>query len=123
MPESNQLAIRPILSFPRAAEIGKNYLLTVDLHPVLSGTAWPYTDREEVVIDCLLISTPVFENQALGEPAVVLHRFGGSYGPARFLLRAADQPCEGQLRVILVGRGVPLADLVTPTIPVRSHVE
>lgn len=47
--------------------------------------------------------------KAIGEPAVVLHRFGGSYGAAKFLLTAAQEDMEGEIRIALVNAwGVPI---------------
>ncbi|HKQ72568.1 MAG TPA: metallophosphoesterase, partial [Blastocatellia bacterium] len=39
-------------------------------------------------IYCLLDSAPLFDNEEFGESVIVLHRFGGTYGPAMFLLTA-----------------------------------
>ena len=115
-----QLLVSPILRFPNEAEVGKTYLFTIDLRP---QQRWPYPNDEEVTVYCLLDTAPLFSNESLGEPAVVLHRFGGSYGPARFLLTAGAQAQEGIIQVTLVNsRGVPLSVFETPVIQVREQV-
>lgn len=85
--QSAAITIEPIVSYPREAEPGKTYLMTVDLRFPVDAEKWPY-DEEEHEIYCLLDTAPLFDNEALGESAIVLHRFGGTYGPAMFLLTA-----------------------------------
>ncbi|MGB0386392.1 MAG: ATP-binding protein, partial [Ardenticatenaceae bacterium] len=110
-PEPHQIAIQPIIHYPREAEVGKSYSLTIDLRPVLENGHWPY-DKEEYVLYCLVDSEPLFSNEPIGEPAVVLHRFGGSYGPAEYLLTASEEETEGAIRVTLVnGWGMPVRRL------------
>lgn len=114
-----QLSVCPILQFPSEAEPGKTYLLTIDLRP---QQGWPYQNDEEVTVYCLLDTAPLFRHEPLGEPAVVLHRYGGSYGPARFLLTAGTETREGIIQVTLVsGRGVPMSVFETPVIQVREQ--
>ncbi|NEP63280.1 MAG: hypothetical protein F6K31_41315 [Symploca sp. SIO2G7] len=56
----------------------------------------------------------------MGDPAVVLHRFGGTYGAAKFLLTAAQEDMEGEIRVTLVnGWGVPVKVLHLINIQIR----
>ncbi len=96
-----------MISYPREAQVGKTYLMTIDLQP--SGDSeWLY-EEEEYPIYCMLDTSPLFSSKPMGEPAVVLHRFGGSYGAAKFLLTAAQEEMEGEIRVTLVnGWGVPV---------------
>ncbi|CAL9591445.1 FxSxx-COOH system tetratricopeptide repeat protein [Streptomyces sp. enrichment culture] len=82
------LLIEPVVAWPRQAEAGCDYLVTVDLRgplPAPDGTPadWPYPE-EEFTFTVTLDGAPYFDCSALGEPSVVLHRFGGTYGPARF---------------------------------------
>ena len=95
------LQLEPLLTFPREAEIGKTYLFTVDLRASGGGGAWPYPQTEEVTIYFFIDAGDCFKVEPLGEPAVVLHRFGGTYGPARFLLRAGAKESEGLIRILL----------------------
>ncbi|NEQ66206.1 MAG: hypothetical protein F6K21_12015 [Symploca sp. SIO2D2] len=106
------LSIQPVISYPREAQVGKTYLMTVDLQP--SGNEWPY-EEEEYPIYCMLETSPLFSSKPVGEPAVVLHRFGGTYGAAKFLLTAAQEEMEGEIRVTLVNAwGVPVKVLNLP---------
>ncbi|MEV0035678.1 FxSxx-COOH system tetratricopeptide repeat protein [Streptomyces sp. NPDC050804] len=99
------LLIEPVVSRPREAEVGRTYLVTVDLRGPLglggdgdghgsgsgsgsgSGPEWPYQD-EEFTFTVGLDGSPHFICEVLDDPSVVLHRFGGTYGPARFVVTA-----------------------------------
>lgn len=120
------LSIQPVISYPREAQVGKTYLMTIDLQP--SGDSeWLYED-EEYPIYCMLETSPLFSSKPVGEPAVVLHRFGGSYGAAQFLLTATQEEMEGEIKVTLVnGWGVPikvlcLNDIKITTIVTRKNI-
>ncbi|NER93247.1 MAG: hypothetical protein F6J86_05315 [Symploca sp. SIO1B1] len=114
------LSIQPVISYPREAQVGKTYLMTVDLQP--SGDEWPY-EEEEYPIYCMLETSPLFSSKPVGEPAVVLHRFGGTYGAAKFLLTAAQEEMEGEIRVTLVNAwGVPVKVLNLTEIRVIQSV-
>jgi class 3 adenylate cyclase/tetratricopeptide (TPR) repeat protein len=120
----NSLSVRPVIHFPKEAEAGRTYLLTIDLAPQQALDTWPYPDDEEVTIYCLPNAEPLFSCEPLGEPAVVIHRFGGTYGPARFLITAAAAPQEGVIRVTLVnGLGVPMTAFETSPIRLLEKVE
>ena len=80
------ISIEPIVSYPREVKPGKTYMMTVDLRFSVEQE-WPY-DEEEHEIHCMLDSSPLFDNEELGESVIVLHRFGGTYAPAVFLLTA-----------------------------------
>ncbi len=103
MGEPKSLKLRPIVQVPRRARPGGQYLMTVDLEPV-DPAEWPY-EREEYALTLMLDTMPLFEHQTVGEPTLVLHRFGGTYGEARFLLRANKAEMDGTVRVTLVGEG------------------
>lgn len=110
------ISVQPVVSYPRTAEAGKTYLLTVDLHQPADGGEWPY-EEEEYAVYCMLDASPLFECRPVGEPAIVLHRFHGTYGPAKFLLKAADEEMRGDLRVTLVSEwGKPLRVLKLPDV-------
>jgi len=108
---SHQITIEPIINYPRVAEVGKTYLMTVDLRPVVENAKWPY-DEEEYTVYCMVDSEPLFHNEPLGESAVVLHRFGGSYGAANFLLNANQKEMIGSIQIHLANEwGLPLESL------------
>jgi hypothetical protein len=116
------LSIEPIIKYPSEAEVGKMYLLTIDLRPLDFDEKWPYHDIEEQTIHCLINSAPLFRSSPLGDSCVVIHRFGGSYGPARFRLTASAKEGEGTIRITLVNsKGLPLDVIETPTIHVRQR--
>ncbi|MEI6444398.1 MAG: formylglycine-generating enzyme family protein [Nostocales cyanobacterium ELA583] len=103
MTDTQQLpiSIQPTISYPQQAEVGKTYLMTIDLIQTGNCEEWNY-EEEEYPIYFRVDTTPLFKNQPIGEPAVVLHRFGGTYGAAKFLLTAADKEMKGEIRVTLV---------------------
>ncbi|NET58966.1 MAG: NACHT domain-containing protein [Symploca sp. SIO2E6] len=115
------LSIQPVISYPREAQVGKKYLMTVDLQT--SGNEWPY-EEEEYPIYCKLETYPLFISKPLRDTTLVLHRFGGTYGAAKFLLTAAQEEIEGEIRVALVNRwGVPVKVLNLSDIKVRQDVD
>ena len=119
MNETQQLpiSIQPIINYPHSAEVGKTYLMEIDIKQTEDFEKWNYEEEEYPIyfrVDtyCQGDTTPLFKIKIIGEPAVVLHRFGGTYGPAKFLLTAAQKEMEGEIRVTLVnGWGVPLKRL------------
>ena len=99
------LFVKPIIRYPRRAQVGKTYLMTIYLQ-TSEDTEWQYED-EEYPIYCMVDASPLFICKPVGEPCVVLHRFGGSYAEAKFLLTAALQEAKGDIQVTLVnGWGV-----------------
>ncbi|NER01142.1 MAG: hypothetical protein F6K30_31370, partial [Cyanothece sp. SIO2G6] len=85
MSDSSTLSVKPIIHYPREVQVGKTYLMTVDLE-LEKDFCWKY-DEEDYPVYCQVESN-LFVSKSVGEPVVVLHRFGGSYGEARFLLTA-----------------------------------
>ncbi|MGW0766413.1 hypothetical protein [Streptomyces sp. NPDC002676] len=103
---ASAVPLRPLVSWPEEVETGRKYLVTVDVE--LAGPepgAWPY-DTEEYAVGCVLEAEPGLAVEAVGDTTLVLHRFGGTYGPARFVTYAAGAP-EGEtaLRLTLVTAG------------------
>ncbi len=130
MNETQQLpiSIQPIINYPRAAEVGKTYLMEIDIKQTGDFDKWNYEEEEYPIycrVDtyCQGDTTPLFKIKTIGEPAVVLHRFGGTYGAAKFLLTAADKEMEGEIRVTLVnGWGVPLKRLLLEDVAVVTEI-
>lgn len=103
---SRAIAVKPIIKYPREAQVGKTYLMTIDLQPE-EEFEWQYEEEEEYPIYCSVDSN-LFSSRPIGEPVVVLHRFGGSYGEAKFLLTAILEAAEGEIMIALVNKwGVP----------------
>src|SRR5689334_6077338 len=115
-----ELAIQPVLRHPRQAETGRRYVFTVDLK-VPAGHSWPDPKREEITFYCMLDSWPLFRCESGSEP-IILHRFGGSYGPARFVLTASEEESRGKVSITLVNEwGAPLTVLETDEIEVFQN--
>lgn len=94
------VAVQPVVNWPRSAAAGQRYLVTVDV--VLAEPAnWPY-DREEFIVGCVLDGGDAFTVEALGSTNMVLHRFGGTYGPVRFAARAERDPADDGSDVLLL---------------------
>jgi|GEM_PF-1945675 len=118
---SRQIAVEPVISYPRVAQTSKTYLMTVDLR-LVEGSEWPY-ESEEYALYCIVDSLPLFSNEPIGAGAVVLHRFGGTYGPATFLLTASDQPQRGRITVTLVSEaGMPIETIAIDDIHVAEEI-
>src|SRR5687768_7343827 len=104
----SEIQLRPHISYPREAQSGARYLISVDLDHSLPPDEWPY-ESEEYPVTCFLDAAPSFKLEAANEPTIVVHRFGGSYGPAQFWLTAGE-PATAAIRLTLVnGVGVPIA--------------
>src|SRR5437660_1167332 len=116
VPQASQpIQIRPIINYPREAQIGQTYLMTIDVQLASPDASWPYPD-EEYPITFILNTQPYFRYEPLNgerEPGIVLHRFGGTYGPAQYLLTASEQEVErGHISItFLNGWGLPVTYL------------
>ncbi|NES69738.1 MAG: response regulator, partial [Okeania sp. SIO2D1] len=122
------ISIQPIISYPREAEVGKTYLMEVDIKQTGDFDKWNYEEEEYPIycrVDtyCQGDTTPLFKIKTIGEPAVILHRFGGTYGAAKFLLTAAEKEMKGEIRVTLVnGWGVSLKRLRLEDVAVVTEI-
>ena len=122
------VALTPIVGWPREAAPGGRYLVSVDLQLNIDAAAWPYPD-EEYTVGLMLSGRSHLTVTTLGDMSVVVHRFGGTYGPARFVVgvdNAVANGIETALWLTLISAGgVPFhtAELpitVTHDAPVRS---
>jgi hypothetical protein len=115
------VSLRPVISWPQTIAPGSNYLITVDFNLDGSPADWPY-DREEYEIGCVISADPGFTVRSVGDSTLVVHRFGGTYGPAKFVLSVAETAVGSGtgLRLTLLTAGgipfrqVPLAVRVVP---------
>jgi hypothetical protein len=98
------VGLQPVVTWPRHVEVGGQYVVLADL--ILSDPdSWPYT-REEMVIGCVLEGGAAFSVEALGGTSLVLHRFGGTYGSVRFLVRVNREPSPSEsLRLTYLTEG------------------
>lgn len=116
-PDPASLMIEPLVGWPRKAQAGQSYLVTVDLNGPVDGATWDrFGGEEEFDFGVALDGSPRFVCEALGEPTVVLHRFGGTYGPARFVVTAHRVPGPATLWLTISNRwGVPVRTVELPS--------
>ncbi|WP_327720025.1 FxSxx-COOH system tetratricopeptide repeat protein [Streptomyces sp. NBC_00490] len=121
--DASSLLVEPLVGWPRTAQAGQSYLVTVDLNGPTGDEDWPY-EEEEFDFGVALDGAPHFVCEALSEPSVVLHRFGGTYGPARFVVTADGTPGPGTIWLTITNRwGVPVrtvelpSEIVAETVP------
>ena len=113
--------IRPIVSYPHSAEVGKTYRLTIDLE--LDDATWPY-EEEEYTLYCMVNAKPGFTSKSVGKNALVLHRFGGTYSPVQFLLHATESETQAKINIAFVNhRGVPVQSFTLPSVSITNSVE
>jgi Leucine-rich repeat (LRR) protein len=98
--EPHTITIKPVVSYPHEMEVGKRYLMSVD---IATEGEWPY-EREEYALHCLLDTDSSLTHEVIGEPVIVLHRFGGTYGPATFILTATAKEGESSIKLMLVNQ-------------------
>src|SRR5260370_5998347 len=77
--------------------------MTFDLQLTSKYDEWHY-DEEEFPVWFILDTMPLFSFEPVGDndSLVVLHRFGGTYGPATFLLTARQEIEKGKIEITLV---------------------
>lgn len=118
------IVLRPKVAWPREITPGQRYLVTVDLEHT-SIEDWPY-EGEDYPITCVVTAEGDVEVEVIGSPTLILHRFGGTYGPARFLVNATRPlPEDGTgtaLRLTLLSAGgAPIRKDRLPIGPARNE--
>lgn len=103
MSDPVEILLRPVVRWPERVEPGGSYRVTVDLETDGPLDAWQYP-LEEYAIGCMLDGGTGFAVESAGETTLVVHRFGGTYGPVTFVARALDAPGD-ELRLTLVTQG------------------
>ncbi|MFI6947510.1 FxSxx-COOH system tetratricopeptide repeat protein [Streptomyces sp. NPDC050422] len=104
--DERPLLIEPVVGWLPEVEPGLVQCVSVDLRGPLDGRggtdgdAWPY-DEEELAFSVSLDGAPYFVCEVLDDPGLVLHRFGGTYGPARFLVTAGTSTGDAVLRLTI----------------------
>jgi TIR domain/AAA ATPase domain len=93
------LSVSPIINYPRQAQVGKTYLMTIDLQ---ADEGYEWTFREEEYPVYCTVKSDIFISKVLGEPIILMHRFGGSYKAARFRLTALPKVGYGEIEVSLI---------------------
>lgn len=108
MASASRLLLEPVVRWPRRLSPGQSGLVEVDLRVSAGPGSWSLPD-EEVAFACLLEGAPYIGVQSVGETLVLVHRFGGSYGPARFRITARGGTGSRSLWLTVCSRyGVPL---------------
>ncbi|MFB4300096.1 hypothetical protein [Actinomadura sp. NTSP31] len=99
------LEVEPVVRWPRRMTPGTTYLVEADLRLAGDG-GWPY-EEEEFSFTFLLDGGPGIAVETIGESTLVLHRFGGTYGPVRFAAVADEHAGPGALWLsLLTPRGI-----------------
>ncbi|AZQ32073.1 serine protease [Streptomyces cyaneochromogenes] len=107
--------VKPRVAWPRSVVAGEPFLVSVDLALVdTGGEPWPFED-EEIEFTCLLNGGRYFRVEAVHDASVVLHRFGGSYGPAEFVVVTRTTSGRHSLRLTpLTSHGVVMGSVEVP---------
>lgn len=102
--------------YPPSMIVGKTYELKIDLK---NTGKWPEPEKEEIKITLMVKSSLCScVPRSRDIPTIVVHRFGGSYGPVEFLLTAWEAG-EEKIRITLVNEhGFPVSTYHLPTIPI-----
>ncbi len=79
-----EVMLQPIVSWPRSMETGRRHLVTVDLR-LAAPAAWPYR-AEALAFTCMLEGGGWCSVEVAGDARVLVHRTGGSAGPAEFVV-------------------------------------
>ena len=119
----DSVALTPVVSWPREAAPGGRYLVIVDLQLNTGAASWPYPD-EEYVVGLMLSGRAHLAVSSLGDTSVVVHRFGGTYGPARFVVSVDGAAATGVrtalwLTLISAG-GIPFHTAQSPVTVTRE---
>lgn len=109
--------LQPSVSWPKEMTVGRRHLVAVNLALVTPDgdpAPWPppaQLPAEECVYTCALDGGGDFDLWAVHDAAVVLHRFGGSYGPAEFVVNPREKPGRRSLWLTIVNQwGIPIGD-------------
>ena len=88
---SDVVVLEPVVSWPREVELGRSYLVTADIRSAAASESWPY-EEEQFELSCVLDAQPYLDANVVDDPVLVLHRFGGTYRPVRFVVSARRSP-------------------------------
>ncbi|MBY8846058.1 caspase family protein [Streptomyces sp. SP2-10] len=107
--------VEPRVTWPRSVAAGEPFLVCVDLALVgVPEELWPF-DEEELEFTCVLDGGRHFGVEAVHDASVVMHRFGGTYGPAQFVVVAQGRSGQHALRLTPVtSRGIVMGSVELP---------
>lgn len=110
--EGVALLLQPRVGWHRQMTVGRRHLVAVDLALVAQDGApapWPLP-QEETTYTLELDGGADFDQWVVHDPAVVLHRFGGSYGPAEFVVTPRKDGERSLWLTIINPGGIPIGD-------------
>jgi class 3 adenylate cyclase len=114
-----QLLLHPVVHWPRAMTRGLRYLVRVDLRLAEPAEQWPQ-EQEEFAFTCMLDGANDFSVTVVHDASIVVHRFGGSYGPAEFVVTPRSKTGSQSLWLtILTARGIIFCTIELP-VEIRS---
>ncbi|WP_433789135.1 FxSxx-COOH system tetratricopeptide repeat protein [Actinoplanes sp. CA-252034] len=87
------VGVQPVVSWHTDERSPHCRIISVDLRLADPTTQWPY-EEEEFLVGCMLDGRPRCTVRALDSAGVILHRFGGTYGPAWFRVEPADAAAD-----------------------------
>jgi CRP-like cAMP-binding protein len=103
-----QLALQPVVSWPRAMTAGRRHLVTVDLRLAAPASPWPFGE-EALAFTCMLDGSDWCCVEAAGDARVLVHPTGGSTGPAEFVVTPSRAGGGRSLWLTIVTpRGLPV---------------
>ena len=103
-----QLALQPVVSWPRAMTAGRRHLVTVDLRLAGPAGAWPFHE-DALAFTCMLEGSDWCSVEAAGDARVLVRRTGGSTGPAEFVVTPGQAGGGRSLWLTIVTpRGLPV---------------
>ncbi|MBM7845925.1 tetratricopeptide repeat protein [Herpetosiphon giganteus] len=94
--------------YPQRMYINQSYLITADIvNTSLQEDIW-HTIGEEYPFTCIINGNELFDVDTI-ERQIVVHRFGGSYGPAQFLVSPQSSEHDASLEIALINQhGIPV---------------
>jgi len=98
--------VQPTVRYCKEIKVGASFVLDVDFQ--FNQTDWQFEEEEYAVHFIINGSAPFLSYRAIGDGCLLVHRFGGTYGPAKFLVKG-EVPGQARLRILAINQyGVPL---------------
>ncbi|MEU4161503.1 TIR-like protein FxsC [Actinoplanes sp. NPDC026670] len=93
MSPAREVRVQPIVSWHPDEGSAAARIISVDLELADQAAGWPY-EEEEFLVGCMIDGRPSCTVRALDSAGVVLHRFGGTYGPTWFRAELTDPSAD-----------------------------
>jgi len=112
------LSVQPIVKYLSQIKVGEIFFLSIDFQ--FNHEDWKYEEEEYALYFVVHGNLPFLSYELIGENSLVLHRFGGTYGPAMFLVKG-EVSGQALFEILAINQwGVPITTLPI-TIEVISH--